>query len=144
MLKLWMSKKSSNNLLVLRFRIVNNTSVTIRDASLKYCLAKSPNKVVNVENYYVGNSQVSLENIDSANVCLNIKMDSIPYGVFPNHSGYSVGVHYSDWNPRNKTLDFSNPQSSSFTWADNVALYVDETILYGSDYQGRSRWQALF
>ena len=128
-------QKSSNNLLVLRFRIVNNTPVTIRDATLKYCLAKSPNKVVNVENYYVGNSQVSLESVDSANACLNIKMDSIPYGVFPNQSGYSVGVHYSDWSPRNKTLDFSNPQSSTFTRADNVALYVDETILYGSDYQ---------
>ena len=128
-------QKSSNNLLVLRFRIVNNTSVTIRDATLKYCLAKSPNKIINIENYYVGNSQVSLENVDSTNACLNIKMDSIPYGVFPNQSGYSVGVHYSDWSPRNKTLDFSNPQSSMFTKAENVALYVDETILYGSDYQ---------
>ena len=128
-------QKSSNNLLVLRFRIVNNTPVTIRNATLKYCLAKSPNKIINVENYYVGNSQVSLENIDSANACLNIKMDSIPYGVCPNQSGYSVGAHYSDWSSRNKTLDFSNPQSSTFTRADNVALYVDETILYGSDYQ---------
>ena len=128
-------QKSSNNLLVLRFRVINNTPVTIRDASLRYCLTKSPNKIVDVDNYYVGNSHVSLENVDSTNVCFNIKMDSIPYGVFPNESGYSVGVHYSDWTPRNKTLDFSNPQSSTFTRADNVALYVDETILYGSDYQ---------
>ena len=128
-------QKSSNNLLVLRFRVINNTPVTIRDASLRYCLTKSPDKVVEVDNYYIGNSHVSLENIDSTNACLNIKMDSIPYGVFPNQSGYSVGVHYSDWSSRNKTLDFSNPQSSTFTRADNVALYVDETILYGSDYQ---------
>lgn len=62
-------------------------------------------------------------------------MDSIPYGVFPNESGYSLGVHYSDWKPRNKTLDFSNPQSSTFARADNVALYIDETLLYGSDIQ---------
>ena len=128
-------QKSSSNLLVLRFRIVNNTSVTIRDASLRYCLTKSPNKIVDVENYYVGNSQISLENIDSTNVCFSVKMDSIPHGIYPNQSGYSIGVHYRDWTPRNKTLDFSNPQSSTFSRADNVALYIDETLLYGSDYQ---------
>ena len=128
-------QKSSNNLLVLRFRVINNTPVTIRDASLRYCLTKSPDKVMEMEDYYVGNSQVLLENIDSTNACFSVKMDSIPYGVFPNESGFSVGVHYSDWKPRNKTLDFSNPQSSTFTRADNVALYIDETLLYGSDIQ---------
>lgn len=128
-------QRSSNNLLVLRFRIINNTTVTLRDASLKYCLTKSPSKVVDVENYYVGNSQVSLENIDSINACFSVKMDSIPHGVYPNQSGYSIGVHYRDWSSRNKTLDFSNPQSSTFSRADNVALYIDETLLYGSDYQ---------
>jgi len=128
-------QRTSNNLLVLRFRIINNTTVTLRDASLKYCLTKSPNKIVDVENYYVGNSQVSLENIDSTNACFSVKMDSIPHGVYPNQSGYSIGVHYRDWSFRNKTLDFSNPQSSTFSRADNVALYIDETLLYGSDYQ---------
>jgi len=128
-------QKSSNNLLVFRFRVINNTPVTIRDASLRYCLTKSPNKIVAVDNYYVGNSQVTLENVDSTNACFSVKMDSIPYGVFPNESGYSLGVHYSDWTPRNKTLDISNPQSSAFTRADNVALYIDKTLLYGSDYQ---------
>ena len=39
-------QKSSNNLLVFRFRVINNTPVTIRDASLRYCLTKSPNKIV--------------------------------------------------------------------------------------------------
>ena len=43
-------QKSSNNLLVLRYRIFNNTSVTIRDASLRYCLTKSPNKTVEMKN----------------------------------------------------------------------------------------------
>ncbi|MBR6124083.1 hypothetical protein IKQ19_10900 [Candidatus Saccharibacteria bacterium] len=128
-------QRTSNNLLVLRFRIINNTTVTLRDASLKYCLTKSPNKVVDVERYYVGNSQISLENIDSTNACFSVKMDSIPHGIYPNQSGYSIGVHYRDWSPRNKTLDFSNPQSSTFSRADNVALYIDETLLYGSDYQ---------
>ena len=128
-------QKSSNNLLVLRFRIINNTTVTLRDASLKYCLTKNPNKIVDVERYYVGNSQISLENIDSTNACFSVKMDSIPHGIYPNQSGYSIGVHYRDWTPRNKTLDFSNPQSSTFSRADNVALYINETLLYGSDYQ---------
>ena len=128
-------QKSSSNLLVLRFRIINNTTVTLRDASLKYCLTKNPNKIVDVERYYVGNSQISLDYIDSTNACFSVKMDSIPHGIYPNQSGYSIGVHYRDWTPRNKTLDFSNPQSSTFSRADNVALYIDETLLYGSDYQ---------
>ena len=128
-------QKTSNNLLVLRYRIVNNTSVTIRDASLRYCLTKSPNKTVEINGYYVENSQISMQNIDSTHACFSVKMDSVPHGVFPNQSGYSIGVHYSDWTPRNKALDYSNPQSSSFTRADNIALYIDETLLYGSDYQ---------
>ena len=135
-------QKSSSNLLVLRFRIINNTTVTLRDASLKYCLTKNPNKIVDVERYYVGNSQISLENIDSTNVCFSVKMDSIPHGIYPNQSGYSIGVHYRDWTPRNKTLDFSNPQSSTFSRADNVALYIDETLLYGSDYQVANDYDA--
>lgn len=52
-------QKSSNNLLVFRFRVINNTPVTIRNTSLKYCLTKSPNKTVEVESYYVDSSQVS-------------------------------------------------------------------------------------
>jgi hypothetical protein len=128
-------QRSSNNLLVLRYRIVNNTSVTIRDASLRYCLTKSPNKTVEINGYYVENSQITLQDVDSTHACFSIKMDSVPHGVFPNQSGYSIGVHYSDWTPRNKMLDYSNPQSSSFTRADNVAFYIDETLLYGSDYQ---------
>ena len=43
-------QRSSNNLLVLRYRIFNNTSVTIRDASLRYCFTKSPNKTVEMKN----------------------------------------------------------------------------------------------
>ena len=128
-------QRSSNNLLVLRYRIFNNTSVTIRDASLRYCLTKSPNKTVEINGYYVENSQITLQDVDSTHACFSIKMDSVPHGVFPNQSGYSIGVHYSDWTPRNKMLDYSNPQSSSFTKADNVAFYIDETLLYGSDYQ---------
>ena len=128
-------QRSSSNLLVLRYRIFNNTSVTIRDASLRYCLTKSPNKTVEINGYYVENSQITLQDVDSTHACFSIKMDSIPHGVFPNQSGYSIGVHYSDWTPRNKMLDYSNPQSSSFTKADNIALYIDETLLYGSDYQ---------
>ena len=128
-------QRSSNNLLVLRYRIFNNTSVTIRDASLRYCLTKSPNKTVEINGYYVENSQITLQDVDSTHACFSIKMDSVPHGVFPNQSGYSIGVHYSDWTPRNKMLDYSNPQSSSFTRADNVAFYIDETLLYGSDYQ---------
>ena len=126
-------QKNSNNLLVLRVRIFNNTPITLHDALLKYCLVKSPNKTIEIENFYVEKSQISQYEVDSINTCVEIKIGDIPQGVFPNQDGFSVGIHYSDWSPRNKSLDFSNPQSSKFTKAENVALYIDDSILYGSD-----------
>ena len=126
-------QKNSNNLLVLRVRIFNNTPITLHDALLKYCLVKSPNKTIEIENFYVEKSQISQYEVDSINTCVEIKIGDIPQGVFPNQDGFSIGIHYSDWSPRNKSLDFSNPQSSKFTKAENVALYIDDSILYGSD-----------
>ena len=126
-------QKNSNNLLVLRVRIFNNTPITLHDALLKYCLVKSPNKTIEIENFYIEKSLISQYEIDSVNTCVEIKIGDIPQGFFPNQDGFSIGIHYSDWSPRNKSLDFSNPQSSKFTKAENVALYIDDSILYGSD-----------
>ena len=117
----------------MRVRIFNNTPITLHDALLKYCLVKSPNKTIEIENFYIEKSLISQYEIDSVNTCVEIKIGDIPQGVFPNQDGFSIGIHYSDWSPRNKSLDFSNPQSSKFTKAENVALYIDDSILYGSD-----------
>ncbi len=123
---------SSNNLLVLRFRI-NNPNGPLQNAVLKYCLQKSPGKNIVVDNYYVGNTRVSLHEIDSANACVEFAMEGVPSGIFPDQGGYSAGIHYSDWSARNKSLDFGKPQSSSFTRAENIALYVDDGLVYGSE-----------
>ncbi len=78
-------------------------------------------------------ARVTLLEVDSANACVEIAMPYIPEGIFPNQSGYSIGIHYEDWSNRDKKLDYSNPQSSKFSKAENVALYIESGLVYGSE-----------
>lgn len=125
-------QQSSKNLLVLRFRI-NNGIGPIQNTVLKYCLQKDSRKPIATENYYVDDARVTLLEVDSANACVEIAMSYIPEGIFPNQSGYSIGIHYEDWSNRDKKLDYSNPQSSKFSKAENVALYIESGLVYGSE-----------
>ena len=122
---------SSSNLLSFRFRIHNEWDY-LKDAVLKYCLLKEPGKEVVVERYYPRDSRVNIREIDSVHVCIEYVLDSVPEGLFPNESGYSMGIRYKDWANRNKYDDFSMPKSSAFSVADNVAIYADGMRVWGN------------
>ena len=124
-------QSSSANLEVFRFRITNGGN-PIKNVVLKYSLKKAPGKNISVENYYLESASANLHEIDSENAYIEIALGDVSNGVFPNQSGFSIGIHYSDWSPRDKSLDFSNPQSSIYSRAENVGLYVDGKLVYGN------------
>lgn len=122
---------SSSNLLSFRFRIHNEQDY-LKDAVLKYYLKKDPGKEIVVDRYYPMDSRVNVVEIDSVNVCIEYVLDSVPNGVFPNESGYSIGIRYKDWANRDKYDDFSMPKSSVFSRADNVALFAEGVLVHGN------------
>ena len=123
---------TSDNLIVLRFRI-NNDGNPLKNAVLRYSLKKVPGKSISIENYYLGSASVSLHEVDSVNAYMDISLGDVPNGIFPDQSGYSVGIHYNDWSQRDKNADVSMPQSSSFTRAENVTLFADGMLVYGNE-----------
>lgn len=122
----------SNNLTVARIRVNNETPFTLENVSLEYYVHKEGNKEIVAEPYYVPGASISIVDIDDSSSIIKIAVDSIPSGVFPNSSGICVGIRNSDWSSRNKNLDFSNPDASSFHSAENIALYIDGAIIYGN------------
>ena len=133
----------SKNLLSLRFRI-NNELYPIKDAVLKYCLVKEPGKEIVVERYYPRDAQVDIREVDSIHACIDYVLDSVPEGLFPNESGYSLGIRYENWLNRDKYRDFSMPKSSVFSVANNVALYADGMRVWGNvpDWAEPARYDA--
>lgn len=121
----------SKNLLSLRFRI-NNELYPIKDAVLKYCLVKEPGKEIAVERYYPRDAQVDIREVDSIHACIDYVLDSVPEGLFPNESGYSLGIRYENWLNRDKYRDFSMPKPSVFSVANNVALYAGGKRIWGN------------
>ncbi len=125
----------SKNLLSLRFRI-NNELYPIKDAVLKYCLVKEPGKEIAVERFYPRDAQVDIREVDSIHACIDYVLDSVPEGLFPNESGYSLGIRYENWLNRDKYRDFSMPKSSVFSVANNVALYAGGKRIWGNYQSG--------
>lgn len=122
---------SSQNLTVLRFRINNETPFTVHDVRLEYFIRK-PEKTLTVDAYYWPYAQPIVREYNDSISVVVFRLDSIPTGITPNTSGYSVGIHYADWSVRDKSLDYSNPEMPTFQLADKTALYVDEVLVWGA------------
>jgi hypothetical protein len=124
-------QKGTDNLLVLRLRVTNNTGHTLKKVRVRYYFKKAEQKSIALEHYYTEQAQLSIENLDSVNSCLNIDLDSLPSGLYPNESGLSIGLHYSDWSAWNKADDFSDPESSVYKENEKTSLYMDGTLIWG-------------
>ena len=120
----------SQSLTVLRFRINNETSFTMRNVRFEFFVRKSSKKL-NVDAYYWPYAQPVVQEFNDTISVVVFELDSVPTGITPNTSGYSVGIHYADWSIRDKSLDYSNPGMSTFLLTDKIALYVDGTLVSG-------------
>jgi len=116
--------------LTLRLKLTNNTSNTLNDVHAKYFLGFDRNKTLSVSPYYMAGATTSIDTVGDFLV-VNISVASLAPGVFPNSSGISLGMNYTDWSAFNKQDNYSYPNSNSFVVANNIPVYVNGAIVAG-------------
>ena len=114
----------NNRQITLRLRAVNSTNETFNNVRLTYYMPIEENRTVNVQPYYVPSATVSHEVVGNQ-VEIHIDFATLAPGVFPNNSGMSIGINYTDWQSFDKTASQSYPNSSTFTADDNIAIFID-------------------
>ena len=116
--------------LTLRLKLTNNTSNTLNDVHAKYFLGFDRNKTLNVSPYYMAGATTSIDTVGDFLV-VNINVASLAPGVFPNSSGISLGMNYTDWSAFNKQDNYSYPNASNFVVANNIPVYANGAIVAG-------------
>lgn len=54
-------------------------------------------------------------------------------GIYPNSSGWSVGLHNSDWSTWDKTDDYSQNMNSTFVENNKILVFINGLLVYGVD-----------
>ena len=121
---------SNPSQLTLRLKLTNNTSNTLNDVHAKYFLGFDRNKTLNVSPYYMAGATTSIDTVGDFLV-VNINVASLAPGVFPNSSGISLGMNYTDWSAFNKQDNYSYPNASNFVVANNIPVYANGAIVAG-------------
>jgi hypothetical protein len=98
---------------------------------LRYYFHNVENKNVVINSYYIVNAEVLWKELNSSLAYLDIKIDSIPPGVYPNASGFSIGLHYSDWSVWNKAVDYSYQKNSVYAKNSKILLFQGDSLIYG-------------
>ncbi|WP_234978152.1 hypothetical protein [Fibrobacter intestinalis] len=73
----------------------------------------------------------ALVKMDSAQSYLQILIRELRPGEMPNQSGFSIGLHYSDWSPWQKSEDFSYPGVGVFSETQKIPLFIDQALVAG-------------
>lgn len=111
---------NNSSMIGLRTRIVNDSNLTLK---------KEKNFVV--DSGYKPNAKISVRLVNDTIGYISYFIDSIPKGVFPNMSGYSQGLHFSDWSEMDKKRNPSYVGTPIFLKNPNILLYVGNTLVYG-------------
>jgi hypothetical protein len=109
-----------------RIYFTNTGTQTISSFSIVYYFTTEDGKEPILSEYYLPNCS----NIEYVRVRNNVykaimifKDISVESGeTFPDNSGLSFGLNYSDWSDWDITNDFSNPQSGSFIKTNRIAI----------------------
>ena len=89
------------------------------------------NRTLVVSAYYLAGAMVSVDTLGNY-LALNIDIDKIVPGVFPNTSGISLGMNYADYSPFHKESNFSYPRTSMFAKTTRIPVYVNGIVLEGT------------
>lgn len=122
-----------------RIYIENTGTTTLTDFIYYYYFTNEEVKTPVLEDYNSPECDVSLEQVSVNLYRLKYQVSGAslaPGRLFPNSSGNVVGLHYNDWGAWNKTNDYSNKQSSTFVENTNISLYVNGTLIYGTEPSG--------
>lgn len=122
---------SSQTLTVLRIRLKNESTSTLKNVKLSYFFTTEDKKEIKVDPYYLAGVKILTTKVDSLSYRLDLYIDQIAPGYFPNNSGISIGLHYTDWSEWYKQNDFSQPQTDHFAQTSKLPVYVDESLYTG-------------
>lgn len=120
-----------------RLYIVNkNDSRSLSDFKVKYYFTVENGGTPAIEDYWTPNCTVSLEHISGDQWCAVMDFAGYtlqPGGRVPADGGTVFGLHYSDWGTWNKSNDFSQPTSDSYTSTDRIAVFNSSgALVFGS------------
>ena len=128
---------SSANMTVLRFKIENNTNDTLNGIELHYHVVQDSDKIANPEIYYMPSGQANWVIQDSVTATLVVYFPNVilyPGDTLGGISGYSLGLHNTDWSTWTKSNDPSQPAKSSFALANNVdVISGGKTLMLNGD-----------
>ncbi|MBR4916352.1 MAG: hypothetical protein IKZ45_04655 [Fibrobacter sp.] len=122
----------NSSMLALRMRVVNELGTPLRNIKLRYLFTKKSEKQIVLDTGYTAGARVSLEIVNDTLGYVEIQIDSIIQGFFPNSSGFYQGLHYSDWSALEKQSHPSYINVSDFIENSNVLLYRDDVLVYGN------------
>jgi hypothetical protein len=131
-----------------RIYLVNTGTQTISDFTIVYYFTTEDGKEPILSEYYLPNSS----NIEYTRVRNNVYKVTLsfqdlsvePGETFPDNSGLSFGLNYSDWSNWDITNDFSNTQSGSFIKTNRIAiLNSDGKSIYGISPENNPRYFPL-
>ncbi|HSQ42156.1 MAG TPA: hypothetical protein VLM37_07765, partial [Fibrobacteraceae bacterium] len=136
---------SNTNLTVARIRIQNTSSEPITGVRLEYYYtAWNCGLTSTPERYWTDSAAVWAEQGADTTDCyliIDLENDTLPSGEwFPNESGWSIGLHDSAWTTWSKSNDFSQPESSAFATTNHIAVFVNDTLVQGSQPSGHAPW----
>lgn len=124
-------EQSSNpSILALRTRIVNDSTSAIFDVKLRYVFTKKAKNIV-LDTGYTAGAHVSLQMVNDTLGYIEIQVDSIPQGFFPNSSGLYQGLHYYDWSSIEKQEHPSYVNNIDFATNTNILLYIKDSLVLG-------------
>ena len=128
---------TETNIIKPRIYIQNTGTEDISNFTYYFYFTADSGKVPIVENYYIPNSTVTLENLGSNNyrVKYNFAAFILKAGtIAPDVNGNDIGIHWSDWSTVNKSKAFSYIASVTFVEDTKIPVYSSTgTLLYGSD-----------
>jgi len=127
-----------------RIYLINTGTQTISDFAIVYYFTVENGKEPVLSEYYLPNctnvEYVRVRNNVYKAILIFEDMSIEPGETFPNNSGLSFGLNYSDYSNWDITNDFSNPQSGSFVKSDRITILNSEgKPIYGISPENNPR-----
>lgn len=124
---------ANSSMLALRTRIVNENGLTVHNVKLRYVFLQNADKHIVLDSGYTAGAHVSLQMVNDTLGYVEILIDSVSQGLFPNASGFYQGLHYSDWSVLEKQKHPSYANGSNFVRNANILLYEGESLVFGEE-----------
>lgn len=124
-----------NNIVKPRMYIKNTGNESLSNFTVNYYFTSENGKTPVLENYYSPYCNIILSHISSDLYMVSFNYQGFtlePGATVPDNSGSVIGIRYNDWSSMDKTNDYSNPGSDTFTKNDRIAVFSDGVLVSGS------------